>query len=332
MSDGERDQDQPAEADEDGAEVQDESRAVSGIGDLLRAALDVTDELAAVWSAGLDRDSESKAIREYKRRVGQTLHQVQQWADRVSERLAERDLDRLRTNFPLELADVGSLSIVPAGDQQINQLWLALFYVLRDASQAFGAIGAEDARRANAHDGERLGSFWEAGSFGLLRQRVLAVADVVDRFSLVLADRAAEFELSPSDVSPPLANDAATRAFERAQALVALGFHDAALPLLLEAFDEGVRAVIDPAEGEQRIVVGLNPPLGVAVRMLRDATSQMAHGIGVVPEVAVPLADFFAGLLPELNIVPPKAPSELEGPGPESSDAASDARDEGLTE
>lgn len=306
-------------------EVTPEAQAISAVSDLLRAAVDATENLEREWSATLDVIAVRNEREDYRRVLGQALKEIEGWASEIGQRLAPRDLDRLSTGFPLEVADLATFDVEPVGDQQIRQLWIALFYALRDAGSSFAALNKEGERQATAREGQRVGSFWEAGSFTLLRQRILALADVTDRIAAVLGVRAEEFGLTEQDLRGALAGSAKETAFARAQALVRLGFHDAALPFLLLAFNNSLRPVLQRDDDGTRVGLQVAIEVRRALVMLVQTSSQIGQGVPVPPEVAVPLAETLIGLLSGLVVVPAEPLATDADVAPAAADDDTDA-------
>ena len=323
---------QPPETPEPARQSNAGDRTALSLGELLLALVNQGDSLERAWSAALDAVEIAEARAEFAALADSVYHAVLRQTEGLAEKLSQRGLDRLGADFPLPAAAAAALEVHPIGDQRLRQLQVAALYALEDFLRAVKAVTSPEDHRSDIDGAAALHSWWESGAFALVRARAQALSAILSQQAAAYAGMAEELGLEPNDVDTSLVpTDDAVVAYEKAVALVDLGFHDAALPLFLASLRTRLTTagLLNPSSTLTAAlqVQGAHPLRGI-LRRLEEASRHLGYGNLVPGEAAIPLSKVLVDLVPRIGIRRVVAPSEGEArnsPAPPSDSHINDA-------
>jgi hypothetical protein len=167
---------------------------------LAEHATGFTDELEKAWSAALDDALWAEAQRELAARYASLLHSIQRRVAAGDRALRAAGVDPVVPAYPLPGEELARLSLEPNEERRWRQLQLAELEALMLLLQAIQAMRAPSAQTIH-FDEQRVETWWEAGSFSLVRDRVallVRISEQAGRAEAVVAGGSIELASPPT--------------------------------------------------------------------------------------------------------------------------------------
>jgi hypothetical protein len=239
---------------------------------LAQQATAFTDELEKAWSAALDEALLAAAEEEMNARYASLLRSVQRRVAAGDRALRAAGVDPQVPAYPLAVEEIARLSLEPDDERRWRQLQLAELDALVLLLAALEAMRAPSAQTIYL-DEQRVETWWEAGAFALVRDRVGLLVRVSEQAALA---EAAVMNTS-FDSAPPAFFDRlrlAAKALEHGDVEAALVHARLALPLraALEC-DSVPDDLLERLANDPRLVD--DAPL---LRLLEQAATKLAAG------------------------------------------------------
>jgi hypothetical protein len=153
---------------------------------LAQHATAFTDDLEKAWSAALDDALLAQAQDEMNARYASLLRTIQRRVAAGDRALRDAGVDPQVPAYPLHSEEIGRLSLEPDDERRWRQLQLAELDALMLLLEALEAIRAPSAQTIYV-DEKRVETWWEAGAFALVRDRVDLLVRVSEQAALAEA-------------------------------------------------------------------------------------------------------------------------------------------------
>lgn len=274
------------ELDVDASEESSERVApLASIIEILDAAGKLTTDLEEHWSEALNSESFKSGREELKARWAAVLHLIAEHLSSIDEGLKRQDLRVIQFGYPAGLGDLADLSSdQPSPDQAWRQMQLAVVYATDRLARAVAFLDNESAHRLSfSGDTATESRWWQAGAFGLIKERAGVLARLL-KHEIGILERLQEAELFSGELPPreQAQLPASWETMKLAGAAMSRGMYEAALVYELR----WMRAVV--AEAMDCSLEEVPSPLAPAIADL-ELLREFANPVALLESLCIDL-------------------------------------------
>lgn len=293
---------------------------IASIIEILDAAGNLTTDLEEHWSEALNSELFKSDREELKAKWAAVLHLVAEHLSSIDRGLERQDLRVIQFDYPAGLEDLADLSSDPSPDQAWRQMQLAVVYATDRLARAVAFLDNESAHRVSfPGDTATESRWWQAGAFGLIKERAEVLARLLKHEIGILEGlQEAEFYSGELPHREQARLPASWEAMKRADAALRRGMYEAALiyelrwmrAVVTEAMDCSLEAVPNPLAPAIADLEDLRE-FADPVALLESLCIDLGQGRDIDPAVSTILAEVIYESLSDLLLQFPE-PTSLD--------------------